>query len=79
MIAWLLGGLALLIAFFGWSLHVVSRQSMKDAVEREEQARLDREIFEGVIDVKRKIDNDLTNDATHAKRVRDRYNKTNTG
>lgn len=65
---WLIGALALTIAFFAWLLHGATNNRMKDKEQEIEE-------WSGVIDVKREIDNKLANDREYAQRVRDKYNK----
>lgn len=67
MAEFIIGGLALLISFFAWLLHGATSNRMRD-----KEQELDE--WSGVLDVKRKVDNDL-NDPAERKRVREKYNK----
>ncbi len=67
MTEFIIGGLALLISFFAYQLYGATNNRMRD-----KEQELDE--WSGVLDVKRKVDNDL-NDPAERKRVREKYNK----
>lgn len=62
----IIGGLAVLIAFFAWLLHGATNNRLRD-VERE------LEDWEGVTDVRRKTRDNL-NDPDYVERVQNEFN-----
>jgi len=67
MIEWLIGGLALIIAFFAWLLHGATNNRMKDKEQELED-------WSGVTDVRRKTRDKLDSDPDYVKRVQDSFN-----
>ena len=63
----ILGGLALLVAFFAWLLHGATNSRLEEKDKELEE-------WSGVIDVRRKAEEAKHNDHDAVKRVRDKYN-----
>lgn len=65
----ILGGLALLIAFFAWLLHGATNSRLEEKDKELEE-------WEGVIDVRRKAEDAKYSNPDAIKRVRGKYNDT---
>lgn len=66
MIEWLIGVLALIIAFFGLLLHSATNSRMRAKDEELEE-------WSGVTDVRRKARDKLDSDPDYVKRVQDHF------
>jgi hypothetical protein len=67
MMEWLIGVLALVIAFFAWLLHGATNNRMKDKEQELEE-------WSGVTDVRRKTRDKLASDPDYVERVQDKFN-----
>lgn len=73
----IIGGLALVVAFFGYLLYGAQNDRIGQSRRSEERTQQELDEWSGVLDVKREIDNRLS-DPVERKRVRDKYNKAKT-
>lgn len=70
----LIGALALVVAFFSYLLYGAQNDRIGQSRRNEEKTQEQLDDWSGVLDVKREIDNRLS-DPDERKRVREKYNK----
>ena len=73
---WVFGiiGVSLVIGLPWYLLHGATSNRLQDAREKADQERIEAEISEGVIDVRRKAEDAKHDDPDSIKRVFDKYN-----